>query len=260
MEKSLIKRVKSMLKTDFRRLVHSPVAYIMAGVALAIPVLVIVMTTMMEGTTTDPVTGAVTTIEGFVNVWQMLGSVSGASAGMSMDITSMCNINLLYFLSAVLTCIFVADDFRSGYVKNLFAVRAKKSDYVISKTLVGFVGGAVMIVCFFIGSLLGGAIAGLSFSAEVGAGGIVCCLISKVLLMLVFTSIFVLVGAVAKQKLWLSLIISLGASMLLFNIAPVASPLNASILNVVLCLVGGALFAVGLGCASNAVLDKTDLL
>lgn len=47
------------------------------------------------------------------------------------------NINMLYFFVAVFVCLFVSDDFRSGYAKNLFTVRSKKSDYVISKTLVG---------------------------------------------------------------------------------------------------------------------------
>lgn len=82
---------------------------------------------------------------------------------MSMDLTGMCNINMMYFLIAVFLCIFVADDFRSGYAKNLFAVRSKKVDYCISKTAVGFVGGVIMIAAYFVGAMLGGAIAGLSF-------------------------------------------------------------------------------------------------
>lgn len=64
---------------------------------------------------------------------------------MSSDIMNMCNINLLFFMAAVFICIFVADDFRSGYAKNLFAVRSKKTDYVISKSLVGFAGGLFSI-------------------------------------------------------------------------------------------------------------------
>ena len=59
----------------------------------------------------------------------------------------------------------MSDDFKSGYAKNLFAVRAGKGDNVISKTLVCFVGGALMLLAFFIGTVLGGAISGLSFDA-----------------------------------------------------------------------------------------------
>lgn len=135
------KKLKSMLKVDFRRMFTMPLVYIMTGVCLVMPILILVMTTMMSGTTVDPTTGTETTIEAFTNVWQSIGSMSGSA--MSMDLTSMCNINLLYFLTAVFVCIFVADDFRSGYAKNLFTVRAKKVDYVVSKTLVAFVGATV---------------------------------------------------------------------------------------------------------------------
>ena len=38
------------------------------------------------------------------------------------------------------------------------------------------------------------------------------------------------------------------------------TPLSSTLMNVLLCLAGGALFAVGLGAASNAVLRKTSLV
>ena len=43
----------------------------------------------------------------------------------------------------------------SGYVKNLFTVRAKKGEYVISKTVMGFVCGAMLLVAYFVGAILG---------------------------------------------------------------------------------------------------------
>lgn len=124
------KRLKSMLSVDFRRMFTIPLFYIMVGIAAVIPILVLVMTTTVGGTTSiDPVTGVETVveIEPFTNTWQVVEAASGESAGMSADIMSMCNINLLFFLAAVLVCIFVADDFRSGYAKNLFTVRARKT-------------------------------------------------------------------------------------------------------------------------------------
>ena len=143
-------RLKSMLTVDFRRMFTMPLFYIMAGICFVIPILILVMTTMMDGTVNvDPNTGVETTIEAFISVWQVIGSASGDSSAMDMSMTGICNINLVYFLTAVFVCIFVADDFRSGYAKNLFTVRSKKSDYVISKTLIGFVGGAIMLIAFF---------------------------------------------------------------------------------------------------------------
>ena len=50
MEKRLSQRkLGSMLAVDFRRMFTSRYFYILLGVALAIPVLVLVMTTMMDG-------------------------------------------------------------------------------------------------------------------------------------------------------------------------------------------------------------------
>lgn len=251
------KRLKSMLKVDFRRMFTMPLVYIMVGISVAIPILVIVMTTMMDGTV-DSNTGEV--MEGFDHVWQVIAATSAESAEMSMDLTSMCNINLLYFLAAVLVCIFVAEDFRSGYAKNLFTVRAKKTDYVISKTFVCFICGVCMMLGFFGGAMLGGAIMGLSFDAGVAGGKIVACLVAKVFLMAVFVSIFLLMSLVGKQRLWLSILASFAASMLLFSMIPMITPLDSGIMHVGLCLAGGALFSVGLGAIGNLILKKTSLV
>ena len=259
---SFEKRLNSMFTVDFRRMFTMPLLYIMVGVCFVIPILILVMTTMMDGAVTvDPNTGVETTIEAFDNTWQAIGSVRGEGAAMDMSLTGMCNINLVYFLAAVLVCIFVSEDFRSGYAKNLFTVRAKKDDYIISKTVLGFVGSVLMLLAFFVGAVLGGAISGLPFdTGAAGAGGIVMCLLSKMLLMAVFVPIYVLMSVVGKQKLWLSLVLSLCAGMLLFTMIPMMTPLDSGILNVILCLAGGALFSAGFGAISKSVLGKTDFV
>ena len=256
------KRLKSMLKVDFRRMFTMPLLYIMVGICLVIPILILVMTTMMDGSVSvNPQTGVETVMEGFDNTWQAIGSVSGESSMMDMSLTGMCNINMLYFFVAVLVCVFVSEDFRSGYAKNLFTVRAKKSDYVISKTLVCFVGGALMILSFFIGAMLGGAISGLPFDTGIaGISGIVMCMLSKLLLVAAFVPIYLLMSVAAKQKLWMSLVGSLMIGMLFFMMIPMLTPLDATIMNVVMCLAGGALFSMGFGAISNMVLKKTSLV
>lgn len=260
------KRLKSMFCVDVKRLFVSPFFYILVGVAFVVPILILVMTTMMEGTVSvNPQTGLPgEPMEGFDYVWQILGGLGGASsdqAAMSMDLVSMCNINMMFFAIAVLVCLFVCEDFRSGYAKNLFTVRAKKSDYVVSKTLVCFIGAACMFVAFFIGAVIGGGVASLPFTMEGFDGGnILFCMLSKICLIPVFVSIFTLMSVIAKQKTWLALCLSLGVGMLLFMMIPSLTPLNASIVNVLTCLAGGALFAVGLGTISNAVLSKTSLV
>lgn len=256
------KRIKSMLAVDFRRMFTSPLFYIMIAASLVMPILILVMTTMMDGTVTvDPQTGKETVMEGFKSVWQIIGSISGGEQQLSMDITSMCNINMMFFIISVFVCLFIGEDFRSGYVKNLFTVRSKKDDYVVSKTITCFIAGAGMIIAFFVGSMIGGAISGLPFALE-GATvfNVVMCIISKILLVGIFSSIYVLAAVFAKQRLWLSLIMAFGIGMLMFMMIPIITPLNSTIINVILCLVGSILFSVGIGFGSKAILDKSSLV
>ncbi len=256
------KKIRSMISVDFRRMFTSPFFYIMFGISTVMPILILIMTTMMDGSVSiNPQTGAETVMEGFDNVWQIIGSLPGSTDSASMDIVSMCNINLIFFMAAVLICTFIIDDFKSGFSKNIFAIRAKKSDYVISKTLVGFIGGALMIIGFFMGSIIGGAISGLPFTTEnFSSYNIVMCIISKIFLMSVFTGIYTLMGIIAKQKLWLSILLSMGVGMFLFTMIPMITPINSELTNVLICFVGGILFCTGLGAISRLILKKRDIL
>ena len=147
------KRLNSMMQVDFRRMFTTSRLPIFLLIALMMPILILTMTSMVGGTeVANPQTGIVTTMEAFTNTWQIIGSESGAGM-MAMDMTAMCNINLIFFMAGVFVCLFIADDFRSGYAKNLFTVRAKKKDYVISKTVSGFIAGALMLIAFFIWAL-----------------------------------------------------------------------------------------------------------
>jgi ABC-type transport system involved in multi-copper enzyme maturation permease subunit len=168
---------------------------------------------------------------------------------------------MMFMIVAVFICLFISDDFRSGYAKNLFTVRAKRGEYVISKTLAGFVCGAFLLIAYFVGAMLGGAVSGLSFELGGLSGlNIVMCMLAKIFLMPVFISIFVLISVAAKQKAWLALCGSFGGGMLLFMMVSMITPLNSTIINVILCLAGGVLFASGLGAISNTVLRKTSLV
>ena len=251
-----------MLKVDFRRMFKSKLFYILIACALVMPVLMTVMMTMMDGSiSVDPQTGVETIMEGPENTWQNIGTLPDGEDMGGSDVFMMCNINMVFMMAAVFICLFISDDFRSGYAKNLFTVRAKKGDYVISKTLAGFVCGALMLIAYFIGSVLGGAISGLSFELHgLTAGNLVMCMIAKVFLMLVFIAIFVLISVAAKQRVWLALCGSLGGGMLLFMMVSVITPLGSTVINVFLCLIGGLVFAFGLGAISKVVLSKTSLV
>lgn len=254
-----MKNLKTMLNVDIRRMFKSKLFYIIVACALIMPILMTVMMTMMDGSVSvDPQTGVETVTVGPENTWQNIGTLPGGENMGCNEVFSMCNINMAFMGVAIFLCLFISDDFRSGYAKNLFTVRAKRGEYVISKQICGFLCGGLMVILYFLGTIIGGAISGLSFDlCGLTVGNLAMCLLAKIFLMLVFVAVDVAVSVAAKQKAWLCLCGSLGACMLLFMMASMATPLNSTVVNVLLCLIGGSLFAVGLGTLSKSVLNKT---
>ena len=86
------------------------------------------------------------------------------------------------------------------------------------------------------------------------------CLLSKILLIGIFTAIYILASVIAKQRLWLSMLVSFGIGMLMFMMVPIITPLNSTIVNVLMCLAGSLLFSFGIGWGSKVILDKTSLV
>ncbi len=247
-----MKQLNTMLQVDTRRMFRQPFLYILMAISLMVPILVL---TMVTGFSDPSDTGMA-----FTNTWQMIGSLP-SSGSMGMDMTTMMNINMLYFLVAVLVCVFVSEDFRSGYAKNLFTVRVKKSSYVFSKLIICSIASALLFLAFLVGSIMGGRIAGLSFAMNgFSAVNIAMSLLAKLFIIPMFVSVFMIASAIARNKLWLSMCLSFSIGMLLFMIVPMMTGLTASIVNVFMCLAGGVLFSLGFSVVSNGVLSKCDLV
>lgn len=135
-----------------------------------------------------------------------------------------------------------------------------KCDKVLTVLLIG-ISVCVTLMAYFVGAMLGGALSELFFDLHgLTMGNIAMCMAAKIFLMLVFVAIDVIVSVAAKQKAWLSLCGSLGAGMLLFMMVSLITPLGSTLLHVIGCLAGGALFSVGLGVFSNRILNKTSLV
>lgn len=259
----------SLLSVDFTRLFKSKLFYILLGIALLAPVLILVMTTAMDGkVSVDPQTGKETVMQGFQSVWEIFGSLSGS--GMSgangeaqasgMSLTAMCNINLLFFAVVVFVCLFVADDFRSGFCKNIFSVRQGKGEYILSKTLLSLFLSALLFFLFFVGALVGGKISSLPFAMDsFTLGNLLLCLLSKIALSGLFISLSLLCASFAKEKAWLSLLLSAALSTIFFMTASLLTPLNASLIHLFGCIAVGAVCSIGFGLLSALILRKTPL-
>lgn len=269
------KRMKSLLKLDLRRLFTSLFFYIILGSCLVAPILIVVMTTIMDGTVqVDPNTGQETTIEKYDSVWEILGKGNKQeeqntqtheeiTSQAGIDIMDFCNIDLLIFGFVVLVAMFISSEFRSGYVKNIFTMRSKSSDYVISKLITCVLGCILMVISFIVGGIIGGAVSNISFSIDVlniQTLNLLMCIICKLLLPLILVPIYLLVALLAKQRLWLSLVLAMASNMLFFMMIPMLSPLTSTYINVLICLGVGVISCILFGLVSNIILKKTSIL
>lgn len=251
------RRIASMLRLDFYRLFHTPALYIMLGVSAMIPALL--LTT--SGTDTTGTTGAGTTrpatpgVE-YTNIWQLVESTAGSASASPLDFGGYANINMVFIFAGLLMAIFVAHDYSSGFVKNVFAVHSRKIDYVIAKTTVGIFGGAGMILTYVLGAVAAGLIMGKAFDVDVA--GLVLCLVSKILLMAVFCALFLCVSVFFRSRLWLTVAFTFLVGMMLYPAASIAT-LDSTVLTALIALLAGAIGAAVFGTAATFILDKRDL-
>jgi hypothetical protein len=247
---SFAARTRSMLSLDFYRLFHTPALYIMLAVSAIIPAMVLSMTGVDTG-------GAVSSAPALTNTWQIVETLPGGASGDFSDFGTFANINMVFIFAGLLLSIFVAHDYSSGFVKNIFTVHAKKLDYVISKSVIGVFGGAGMIAAYLFGAVIAGLITGKAF--DVNVGGLIMCLISKIFLMGIFCSLFLGIAVFFRNKLWLTIIFTFLFGMMLYPVASVAA-LNSTAITAIASLVAGAAGAVAIGAVSTLILKKRDLV
>jgi hypothetical protein len=177
-------------------------------------------------------------------------------SGSVSDFASFANINMVFIFAGLLMAIFVAHDYTSGFVKNIFTVHSKKMDYVVSKTAAGVLGGAGLLIAYVIGAIIAGIITGKSF--EVNVGGLIMCIISKMFLMGIFTSLFLAISVFFRKNLWLAIVFTFLFGMMLYPAASVAT-LGSTIVTALLSLIAGVVGAVAIGAVSTLILKKRDL-
>ena len=247
--KQFFGRLMPMVKLDFYRLFHTPIFYIMVLVAALIPALVMTMVGANEGVDAQTHT----------NVWQVFEGLSGNTAGL-MDFANMANVNMVYIFAALMLSIFVSHDYSSGFVKNIFTVHSKKSDYVVSKSLAGIFGGVCMILSYFLVTIIVGAFTGKSFDlGAAGVGGLLMCLFSKMALMGLFVPLYLTMAVIFKQKLWVTIIATFAVGILFYPVASLAVPLDASFLTLIISVLAAVIAFVGIGAVSSLILGKRDL-
>ena len=256
-------RLKGMLGVDFYRLFHTPLFYIFLAIAAIIPAMII-GTTGMEGSQT----GAL-----FTNVWQAIAV--NKPLYVVENIGQYANMNMVFIFGGIMVSIFIGHDDKSGYVKQLFTTHAKKQDYLMSKTLTCAFAMACMCLTYLIGTILAGALVGLSF--YVNAWSLICSILGKVAMSLGWASLYVFLNIIFRKQFWISImlcfffgtgIIIIGAGAVLGNSAilniflygsSVAACLSSGILSLLTCLIVSVAWAVIYNVVGTHILNKSDV-
>lgn len=260
---SFFKRLKSMLSVDFYRLFHTPLFYIFIAIAAIIPAM-IVGTTGME----DSQTAAI-----FTNTWEAIAVEKPLYV--IEHIGQYANMNMVFIFGGIMVSIFIGHDYKSGYVKQLFTTHAKKQDYMMSKSLTCAFAMGCMCVTYLLGTILAGALVGLSFS--VNFGSLVCALLGKLIMSLGWASLYVFINILFRKQFWISIMLSfffgtgiliIGAAAILGNSAilniflygsSVFACLSSNFLSVLICLVCSAVWAFIYNLIGTLILNKTDV-
>ena len=261
------RRLKGMLGVDFFRLFHTPMYYIFLAIAAMIPALI-----LGTGGMTNPQTGEVGAML-YTNVWNAVAA--DTPLYVVSDIGEYANMNMVFIFGGIMVSVFIGNDYRSGYVKQLFTTHAKKQDYMLSKTVTCAFAMACMCMTYLMGSVAAGALVGLDFS--VNTGSLICAILGKLVMSLGWASLYTFLNVIFRKFFGVSIVSSfffgtgiliIGAAAILGNNSilniflygsSVYACLSSTPLTVLVCLVCSVFWAAVYNAAGTRVLNTCDV-
>lgn len=263
---TFIQRIKAMLGVDFYRLFHTPLFYIFLAIAAIIPAMLIGVTGIEnpDGTVSQPL---------FTNVWQAIAADTPIYGFEGIE--KYANMNMVFIFGGIMVSIFIGHDYKSGYVKQLFTTHAKKSDYMISKSLTCAFAMACMCMTYLLGAILAGALTRTAFSVDLG--NLLCAIVGKLVMSLGWASLYTFLNVVFRKYFGVSiassfffgtgiLVIGIGAALgntpalnvFLYG-ASVYACLSSTLLNVAVCLTASVAWAVVYNLLGTLLLSTSDV-
>ena len=267
---SFIKRIKGMLGVDFYRLFHTPLFYIFLFIAAIIPAMISAMTMVPDqsGNTMEPL---------YSNVWQIIAATK--SLYVIETIGDYANMNMVFIFGGIVVSIFIGNDYRSGYVKQLFTTHAKKQDYMISKTVVCAFTMACMCITYLIGGIIGGMVAG--YKTDVDVASLIFAILGKIIMSLGWASLYTFLNVLFRKYFGISIassfffgtgILIIGAAALVealhiptefLNIflygASVNANLSSNIVSLIICIIVSVAWTFLYNFLCTKVLSKSDV-
>ena len=263
------RRIKGMLGVDFYRLFHTPLFYIFLAIAAIIPAMVSAMTMMPDQNGNQ--------ITLYSNVWQIIAA--SKSLYVIETIADYANMNMVFIFGGIMVSIFIGNDYRSGYVKQLFTTHAKKQDYMISKSLVCAFAMACMCITYLIGGTVGGLLAG--YETDVNVGSLIIAILGKIIMSLGWASLYTFLNVIFRKYFGISVassfffgtgILIIGAAAIVKGLglptgflnvflygASVNANLSSGIGSLLICIVVSVAWAVIYNVAGTKLLNNCDV-
>lgn len=219
---SFAKRLKGMLGVDFYRLFHTPLFYIFLAIAAIIPAMILGTTSL------ENANGVVSPL--YTNAWQMIAA--GNPLYVVNSIAEYANMNMVFIFGGIMVSIFIGNDYRSGYVKQLFTTHAKKSDYMMSKSITCAFAMICMCLAYLFGTVISGLLVGASF--EVNRLSLFIAVVSKMIMSFGWASLYTFINVILRRYFGISIGLSffLGTGILIIGAAAVLG--NSTVLNIFL--------------------------
>lgn len=261
---SFFKRIKGMLGVDFYRLFHTPMFYIFLAIAAIIPAMILGMTSVetAEGT-----------VALYSNTWQVIAADTPLYVVNS--IAEYANMNMVFIFGGIMVSIFIGHDYRSGYVKQLFTTHAKKSDYMMSKSILGAFSMACMCITYLIGTVVAGLFVQASFAVSVGS--LIIAILGKIVMSLGWASLYTFLNIIFRRYFGISIassfffgtgILIIGAAAIVGNSpalniflygSSVYACLSSNILSLLVCIMVSITWAVIYNVVGTYILSKSDV-
>lgn len=265
---TFIQRLKGMLGVDFYRLFHTPLFYIFLAIAAIIPAMILGTTGMKNAE------GVVERM--YENTWHIVAWTDPVYGFEGMD--KYANMNMVFIFGGIMVSIFIGNDYKSGYVKQLFTTHAKKEDYMISKTLACAFAMACMCVTYLLGAVVAGAITQTSF--QINVGSLVFAILGKMVMSLGWASLYTFLNVIFRRYFGISilssfffgtgiLIVGMGSALGNSAFAPILNLflygssvyacLSATPLTLLICLGISLLWTIVYNVVGSFILYKSDV-
>jgi len=255
------KRIKGMLGVDFYRLFHTPVFYIFLAIAAVIPAMIL---GTMGANGSEPL---------YTNTWHIIAAEEPLYV--VRTIAEYANMNMVFIFGGIMVSVFIGNDYKSGYVKQLFTTHAKKQDYMISKSLTCAFAMACMCITYMLGAVGAGLFAGTSF--EVNIGSLICAMVGKMIMSLGWASLYSFLNVIFRRYFGVSIassfffgtgILIIGAAAVIGNNSglniflygsSVYACLSANLVTVLVCVVCSVIWAMIYNILGTRILSKCDV-